>query len=78
MMSFFFPVRLKKSKILLSILIRIYYDILYSKDKNRKTGNTLKTIHLLEILFLIYLVDPASSHILVLKIKPCMSQFFDW
>ena len=26
----------------------------------------------------IYLVDPASSHILVLKIKPCMSQFFDW
>ena len=23
-----------------------------------------------------YLVDPASSHILVLKIKPCMSQFF--
>ena len=23
-----------------------------------------------------YLVDPASSHMLVSKIKPCMSQFF--
>ena len=52
--------------------------MIYSKDKNIKTGNTLKTIQLLEILLFIYLVDPASSHILVLKIKPCMSQFFDW
>ncbi len=25
----------------------------------------------------IYLVDPASSHTLVLKIKPCMSKCFD-
>ena len=27
--------------------------------------------------FLVYLVDPASSHTLVLKIKPCMSKCFD-
>ena len=25
----------------------------------------------------VYLVDPASSHTLVLKIKPCMSTLFD-
>ena len=25
----------------------------------------------------VYLVDPASSHTLVLKIKPCMSKCFD-
>ena len=25
----------------------------------------------------VYLVDPASSHTLVLKIKPCMSKYFD-
>ena len=50
--------------------------MIYSKDKNIKTGNTLKTIQLLEILLFIYLVDPASSHILVLKIKPCMSKCF--
>ena len=29
------------------------------------------------VIILIYLVDPASSHIFILKSKPCMSKFFD-
>ena len=31
--------------------------------------------HVCEYLFYVKLVDPASSHMLVLKIKPCMFKF---
>ena len=36
---------------------------------------THKITYILIILTHIYLVDPASSHMLVLKIKPCMPKY---
>ena len=36
---------------------------------------TKSLTHIINSLLIIYLVDPASSHMLVLKIKPCMPKY---
>lgn len=39
------------------------------------TGAYQWRLHVSHTKYVIYLVDPASSHMLVSKIKPCMSQY---
>ena len=44
------------------------------KSKKRRTSGSLAEEKEIKIRIIKYLVDPASSHMLVSKIKPCMSK----
>ena len=60
---------------LLAYIKKETFCFLYSRSFSNGFGISLRWFFLVSFYFY-YLVDPASSHTLVLKIKPCMSKCF--
>lgn len=52
--------------------LRARVVLLYSNEYSSRSGKVLLSLYVLNIHR--YLVDPASSYMLVFKIKPCMSK----